>query len=93
MSEDFKEQGFEEALAERDAQIRELQQAVIELANTIEAAPVKPAISLADGEAAALRQRIGELENRIAEQDHTIRHTLAMLIEWIEADDLQCGAV
>jgi hypothetical protein len=29
---------------------------------------------------------LGELESRLAEQDRTLRHTLTMLIEWIERD-------
>lgn len=77
---------FENALAERDAQISELQQAIIELANAAEAPP------LADEDAAGLRQRITGLEGKITEQDHMIRHTLTMLIEWIEADDAQRSA-
>lgn len=83
---------FERALAERDAQIRELQQAVIELANAAEAVPMAAPASLADEDAASLRQRIAGLESKITEQDHMIRHTLTMLIEWIEADDAQRSA-
>ncbi|MCX7865243.1 MAG: general secretion pathway protein, partial [Novosphingobium sp.] len=36
------------------------------------------------GEIAELRARIEALEGRLLEQDLTIRHTLTMLIEWIE---------
>ena len=83
--------GFDEALAERDAQIAELQRAVIELADASEA--LAPA---ADPGLAArleeLAERIGTIENRMIEQDRTIRHTLTMLIEWIEADDAQRAA-
>jgi putative secretion ATPase (PEP-CTERM system associated) len=70
------------ALAERDAQIAELQQAVIELANGHHQAPA------ADGgeEIAVLTERLVALENKLSEQDRTIRHTLTMLIEWIEGD-------
>lgn len=70
------------ALAERDAQIAELQQAVIELASGDHQVPV------ADGseEIAVLTERLAALENRLSEQDRTIRHTLTMLIEWIEGD-------
>lgn len=32
----------------------------------------------------ALHERISQLENRLVEQDHMIRHALTMLIEWIE---------
>jgi type II secretory pathway predicted ATPase ExeA/uncharacterized coiled-coil protein SlyX len=35
---------------------------------------------------AALVERIAALETRLAEQDRTLRHTLTMLIEWIERD-------
>jgi uncharacterized coiled-coil protein SlyX len=79
---------FESALAQRDARIQELEQAVIELANAAETAPREAT----DSKDAALRQQIANLEDRIAEQDHMIRHTLTMLIEWIEADDAQRSA-
>jgi uncharacterized coiled-coil protein SlyX len=73
---------LEAALAERDAQIAELQQAVIELANANEnTAPVATADTVE-----ALAGRIAQLEGKVAEQDRTLRHTLTMMIEWIEAD-------
>ncbi|MFA7602986.1 MAG: XrtA/PEP-CTERM system-associated ATPase [Novosphingobium sp.] len=72
--------GFLAALAERDAQIAELQQAVIELANTVQESGTR-------GEQAILQDRVTGLENRLIEQEHTIRHTLTMLIEWIEAEN------
>ncbi|MDP3906093.1 XrtA/PEP-CTERM system-associated ATPase [Novosphingobium sp.] len=70
-------------LAERDAQIAELQQAVIELANDRDssAAPDQ------SGAIAAMEAKFAALEARTQEQERTIRHTLTMLIEWIEADD------
>ena len=76
----------EAALAERDAQIAELQQAVIELANGNEhsAAPQAGDNSV---EIAAVHERVAVLESRLIEQDRTIRHTLTMLIEMIEAED------
>jgi putative secretion ATPase (PEP-CTERM system associated) len=80
---------FEAAIAERDAQIAELQQAVLELANAAESAP--PAVSHGD-DVGALTERLAALESRLTEQDHTIRHTLTMLIEWIEADDAKRAA-
>jgi len=131
---------IESALAERDAQITELQQAVIELANGAEAtaertdnelaeriallderfssleqgiASVDERIaSLGDQSAslgefsasvderfasvneriAAFDERISTLEGRLVEQDRTIRHTLTMLIEWIEGDGFQRAA-
>ena len=82
---------FEEALARADAQIAELQQAVIEIANSGESAPMHPD-SVRDEELAQLKERIDALESRLIEQDRTIRHTLTMLIEWIEADDDQRAA-
>lgn len=69
-------------LAERDAQIAELQQAVIELANQQEAASaqaIQPEIH-------ALQEQIARLEARNFEQERTIRQTLTMLIEWIEGE-------
>jgi general secretion pathway protein A len=78
------------ALAERDAQIAELQQAVIELANAADEAP-KP-VGASPEEVAALHQRIGQLESRLVEQERTIRHTLTMLIEWVEEDGDQRAA-
>ena len=74
-------------LAQRDAQIAELQQAVIELANGDHDAPAPDENAAA--EIAALTERLAALENRLSEQDRTIRHTLTMLIEWIEGDDAQ----
>ncbi len=74
------------ALAERDAQIAELQQAVIELANERDAAAPDAVASPAFLE---LEAKFNALEARTLEQERTIRHTLTMLIEWIEADDGQ----
>ena len=76
------------ALAERDAQIAELQQAVIELASGDHQAPASSGAE----EIAVLTERMAALENRLSEQDRTIRHTLTMLIEWIEGDDAQRAA-
>jgi putative secretion ATPase (PEP-CTERM system associated) len=81
---------FEEALADRDVQISELQQAVIEMAN---ANDERGAPSEAPSEdVAALEARIGQLEEKLAEQERTLRHTLTMMIEWIEADGAQRAA-
>ena len=74
---------FETALLERDAQIIELQQAVMELATQLDQARADDHA----GEMAALEQRLASLESRLVEQDRTIRHTLSMLIEWIEGDE------
>lgn len=73
---------FASALAERDGQIVELQQAVIELANKPDPTPADHGETIA-----ALQQRIGALEGQLIEQDRCLRHTLTMLIEWIEAED------
>ena len=81
-------------LAERDAQIAELQQAVIELANereTMAAAPV--AAPAADSAAlAAVEAKLAGIEGKMLEQERTIRHTLTMLIEWIESDEANRAA-
>ncbi len=77
-------------LAERDAQIAELQQAVIELANEQDAAAPRQGVS-ADV-VASLESRFAALEAKMIEQERTIRHTLTMLIEWIEAEDADRAA-
>ncbi len=71
-------QAFERLLAERDAQIAELQEAVIELAGWQDAAAA-PDID-------ALHARIARLDSKMIEQERTIRRTLTMLIEWIEGE-------
>ena len=68
------------ALAERDAQIAELQHAIVELANKVETPD-------AENELAILRDRVGGLEAQMLEQERAIRHTLTMLIEWIETEN------
>ena len=78
-------------LAERDAQIAELQQAVIELANEREILPVMPA-QADNGALAAIEAKLSGIETKMLEQERTIRHTLTMLIEWIEADDASRAA-
>lgn len=77
------------ALAQRDAQIIELQQAVMELADQSLQPPVADP---REEEIAELNERISGLENRLHEQDRTIRHTLSMLIEWIEGDEARAAA-
>ncbi len=76
------QQLVEDLLAERDAQIAELQQAVVELANQQDqavAAAMQPEVQ-------ALQDKIAQLEAKTFEQERTIRHTLTMLIEWIEGE-------
>jgi len=82
----------EAALAQRDVQIAELQQAVIELANQGDTSGLDGAESPHGAAIQALQERLGALESRLIEQDRTIRHTLTMLIEWIERDEAQRAA-
>jgi len=83
---------IESVLAERDAQIAELQQAVLELANGAEArASDAPSVDTS-AEIARLNERIALLENRLIEQDQSIRHTLTMLIELVEAEECRHAA-
>lgn len=76
------------ALAERDNQIAELQQAVVELSYSRGDAQTEAA----SPEIEALRERVAQLEARLIEQERTMRHTLTMLIEWIENDPSQIAA-
>jgi putative secretion ATPase (PEP-CTERM system associated) len=73
---------LEGILAERDAQIGELQQAIVELSNRQEDA-VRLALM---PEIATLQEKLARLEAKSFEQERTIRHTLTMLIEWIESE-------
>ena len=79
----------EAVLAERDAQIGELQQAVVELANALEEHQRKAEETNDDAPAGLdeLAERVSLIEGRLLEQDRTIRHTLTMLIEWIETGE------
>ena len=80
-------------LAERDAQIADLQQAMIELANERDAAPVAPAAPGVDPAVVeALQARLEGLEAQMIEQERTIRHTLTMLIEMVEAEEAHRAA-
>lgn len=84
---------FQAMLAERDAQILELQQAVIELANERDTAPSATMADPAQAHGlAALEAKLAGIEGKMLEQERTIRHTLTMLIEWIEADDASRAA-
>jgi putative secretion ATPase (PEP-CTERM system associated) len=78
----------EEMLADRDAQIAELQQAIVELSNQQDeavAAAVRP-------ELAAMQEQLARQDAKLFEQERTIRHTLTMLIEWIEDEVEQSKA-
>ncbi|MXO90396.1 XrtA/PEP-CTERM system-associated ATPase [Pontixanthobacter aquaemixtae] len=70
----------EEILAERDTQIQELQQAVVELSRSVEAKA--DSVELPK----EMIEKIAGMEARIDEQERTVRHVLTMLIEWIESD-------
>ena len=75
-------------LAERDVQIAELQQAIVELSNQNDeraSAAVRP-------ELAAAQEQIARLEAKVFEQERTVRQTLTMLIEWIETETDQSKA-
>ncbi len=68
---------MELSTADRDIQLEELQQAVLELSDRI----------LANGGELPedLAERIAALEHRLEEQERTVRHVLTMLIEWFES--------
>ena len=71
----------ESLLAERDIQISELQDAVVELSE------LRGQGTQGDDLAVArLADRLEAMEARLLEQEQTIRHTLTMLIEWIESE-------
>ena len=69
-------------LAERDAQIAELQQAIVELASQRDDSASRALMP----EIEALQDKVARLEAKTFEQERTIRHTLTMLIEWIEGE-------
>jgi len=68
----------EELLAERDGEIAELQQAVVELSEAHTAR--------ADATPAEWLDQLKSLEARVDEQDRAVRHVLTMLIEWFEGE-------
>ena len=76
----------EAAIAERDAQIQELQQAVVELANSVEEREEARQSTHAEL-VAAIDEQIDAINTRLTEQDRTIRHALTMIIEWIESGE------
>ena len=69
-------------LAERDAQIAELQQAIVEMASQRDDSASRALMP----EIEALQDKVARLEAKTFEQERTIRHTLTMLIEWIEGE-------
>jgi hypothetical protein len=76
---------FDTLLAERDVQIAELQQAIVELAGQQDSAG-------AQRELAALATHVARLEAQMAEQERTIHQTLNMLIDWVEGEMQQTRA-
>ncbi|TYC90691.1 XrtA/PEP-CTERM system-associated ATPase [Novosphingobium sp. BW1] len=92
---------IESALADRDAQICELQQAVVELANKAEAHeaqaleaedPSAERVGHLEAQLAEAHERMAALEARLNEQERTLRHVLTMLIEWVEGGGDQRSA-
>ncbi len=75
-------------LSERDMQIAELRQAVAQLHGEREVA--EPAGIQAEMQ--ALHDRLSQMEAQSLEHERTIRHTLTMLIEWIEGEVDQARA-
>jgi putative secretion ATPase (PEP-CTERM system associated) len=79
---DLDRETVEQMLAERDAQIAELQQAVVEMASRHDEA----ASAALMPEIVTLQEQLARLEAKTFEQERTVRHTLTMLIEWIEGE-------
>ena len=73
------EDGREAALR---SEIAEMQQAIVELSSKQE----QDATTALQPEIETLREKVATLEARTFEQERTIRHTLTMLIEWIESE-------
>jgi putative secretion ATPase (PEP-CTERM system associated) len=78
----FDHEALAAVLAERDAQIGELQQAIVELSNRQEDSARLALMP----EIATLQENFARLEANAVEQERTIRHTLTMLIEWVEGE-------
>ena len=81
----FDKKQIEALLAERDDQIAELQQAIVELSNHQDealAAAIRPEMN-------AMQEQFARMEAKLFEQERTMRQTLTMLIEWIESDTEQ----
>lgn len=67
-------------LAERDCRIAELERVVAELQR-------RPAGDGVSGDA----QAVATIEARLDEQEHSLRHVLTMLIEWLEDDSREAA--
>ncbi|MHA6317352.1 XrtA/PEP-CTERM system-associated ATPase [Altererythrobacter sp. CAU 1778] len=70
-------------IKDRDDKIAELQQAVIELSDELSSIQAAKGSS-GDGE--DLNDRFAALEAKLSEQEAAMRHTLIMLIEWVEGE-------
>ncbi|WP_128892742.1 XrtA/PEP-CTERM system-associated ATPase [Erythrobacter sp. HKB08] len=68
---------LDELFAERDAQISELQQAIVELSESVE--------NGAGDVPQDLVERVTKLETRLEEQERMVRNVLTMMIEWMES--------
>jgi general secretion pathway protein A len=85
----------EAALVERDARIMDLQQAVLDLAAAAEQREAEKTeeaselIASLQAQLAAVGDHAAHLEARLSEQERVLRHTLTMLIEWIESGEGQ----
>ncbi len=73
-------EALEAMLAYRDAQIEELQQAVVELAQIERKRRRAP-------ETSDMTEQLEAMQARLDEQERTVRHVLTMLIEWIESGE------
>jgi hypothetical protein len=69
---------------------------VIELANTLETQPaplggtgdagLKSDIAALSQRMAGMADRLDRFEQRLVEQEASVKHTLSLLIEWLESD-------
>ena len=86
---------IEAALARRDSQITELRQAILELATAAEQrtqmgqSDDRELVASLQAQIAAAADHAANLEARLTEQERVLRHTLTMLIEWIESGEGQ----
>lgn len=86
---------IEEALASRDEKIEALQTTIADLSATAQDGSVAAGPDHAEvvaelqDQLAEADRRADKLDARLAENERTLRHTLTMLIEWIEGGDGQ----
>ena len=82
-------EAFAELLVRKDAEIAELQDAVVELAARIEALSQTLPDTEERGEHDAVHEladRLAAMTERLDEQERSVRHVLTLLIEWFEED-------